>query len=287
MTSERLELLVIGVGLIGGSFALGLKAANANLEIIGAGRSVETLKKALDAGAIDRYTTDIAGAAASADVVMLALPMAAMRPMLETICPALKNNAIVTDAGSVKGSFIEDAKQVFGNLRNVVPGHPIAGNENSGIDAAFSTLFENRRVILTPSPETCSAAVQKVKSLWQLCNANVEMMDVREHDRVLAATSHLPHVLAYSLVDTLLASPEREAIFRYAAGGFRDFTRIASSDPVMWRDICLSNRECLLSIIDGLQTNLCGLRELIASADGDALYEIFLRTKNARDEHYE
>ena len=287
MPPERSELLIIGVGLIGGSFALGLKEADAGLEIVGAGRRVETLKKALEMGAIDRYETDIAGAAATADMVMLAVPMTAMRPLLETIYPVLKKGAVVTDAGSVKGSFIEETKQVFGGLHNVVPGHPIAGNENSGIDAAFSTLFENRRVILTPTPETSAAAVQQVKRLWRLCNANVEMMDAAEHDRVLAATSHLPHVLSYSLVDTLLACPEREAIFRYAAGGFRDFTRIASSDPVMWRDICLSNRESLLSMIDRLQTNLQGLRKLISRGDGEALHEIFSRTKKARDEHYE
>jgi prephenate dehydrogenase len=281
------ELLIIGVGLIGGSLALGLKAADPGLKIVGAGRRVETLKKALEMGAIDRYDTDIAAAAATADMVMLAVPMTAMRPLLETIYPVLKKAAVVTDAGSVKGSFIKETKQIFGDLHNVVPGHPIAGNENSGIDAAFSTLFENRRVILTPTAETSAAAVQQVERLWRLCNANVEVMDADEHDRVLAATSHLPHVLSYSLVDTLLSCPEREAIFRYAAGGFRDFTRIASSDPVMWRDICLSNRESLLSMIDRLQINLQGLRKLISRADGEALQEIFSRTKKARDEHYE
>lgn len=222
-----MQLLIVGVGLIGGSFALGLKAARSNIDIIGAGRRVESLQKALQIGAIDRYETDLAKAAASADIIMLAVPMSAMRPVLETIRPVLKEGALITDAGSVKGSFIEDAKAVFGRLHHVVPGHPIAGAEHSGIEAAFPDLFVNRRVILTPTPQTSPSAVEQIKTLWQLCKAEVEIMDVDDHDNVLAATSHLPHVLAYSLVDTLLRSPQRDAIFRYAAGGFRDFTRIA------------------------------------------------------------
>ena len=287
MTNSPLQIVIVGVGLIGGSFALRLKNAGADVEITGCGRSVAPLQKAVDIGAIDRYETDFAKAAAVADVVMLAVPMTAMRPVLETIAPALKGGAIVTDAGSVKSSFIDDAKYVFGSLKNVVPGHPIAGAENSGIDAVKVDLFKDRRVILTPTEETDAKAVAQIKSLWESCGANVESMDAGEHDRVLAATSHLPHVLAYSLVDTLLALPERDAIFRYAAGGFRDFTRIASSDPTMWRDVCLSNRESLLSMIDKLQENMQGLRKLIADADGDELHAIFTRSKNARDQHYE
>ncbi len=287
MSSTPSQLLIIGVGLIGGSFGLALKAANANVEITGTDRRVDALQKAVQLGAIDRYETDFAKAAACADTVMLAVPMTAMRTVLQVIRPALKATAVITDAGSVKGSFVDDAREVFGCLDNIVPGHPIAGTENSGVESAFATLFENRRVILTPTAETCTHAVEQIKTLWQLCRASVELMGVDNHDDVLAATSHLPHVLAYSLVDTLLGLPQHEAIFRYAAGGFRDFSRIASSDPTMWRDICLSNRDSLLSVVDCLQTNLSGLRELIADGDGEALHTIFSRTKNARDRHYE
>ena len=280
------QLLVVGVGLIGGSFALGLKVARADLEIIGTGRCVDTLQKAVEIGAIDRYETDLSKAAARADIVLLAVPMTAMRSVLKTLRLVLRSGAIITDAGSVKSSFIDDARQVLGDLSRVVPGHPIAGAENSGINAASPTLFKNRRVVLTPQKEVSPAVIEQVAHLWRLCGAEIELMDADDHDRILAATSHLPHILAYSLVDTLLCLPERESAFRYSAGGFRDFTRIASSDPVMWRDICLSNREYLLPIIDSLQTNLNGLRDLIARGEGEALHAIFSRTKSARDGHY-
>lgn len=282
-----MRLVIVGVGLIGGSLALALKQSGFATEIIGTGRSAEPLQKAVDMGALDGFSTDISEAAKGADVVMITVPMSAMKHVMRSIRDSIGPDTIVTDGGSVKGSFIEDAREMFGSLANVVPGHPIAGNENSGINAAFPTLYNDRRVILTPTPETEAVAVQTVTELWQRCGAVVEIMDAEEHDRVLAATSHLPHVLAYSLVDALIHLPEREAIFRYAAGGFRDFTRIASSDPVMWRDICLSNRDMLLAIIDHMQSNFAHLREMIESADGDALLEVFTRTKTARDNHYE
>ncbi|MEM7294647.1 MAG: prephenate dehydrogenase/arogenate dehydrogenase family protein [Pseudomonadota bacterium] len=282
-----MELLIVGVGLIGGSLALALKGTGFAGEIVGCGRRVETLERAVARGAIDRFETDLAAAVESADVVLLAVPMATMRPLLETIATHRKPSAIVTDAGSVKGSFVADARAAFDDLSCVVPGHPIAGTENSGIDAAFPELFQQRKVILTPLQETREEAIETVRSLWVQCGAAVEEMDAEEHDRVLAATSHLPHVLAYSLVDALLGLPEREAIFRYAAGGFRDFTRIASSDPVMWRDICINNSESLVSMIDELQRNLSVLRQHIADGDANVIFDIFTRTKQARDNHYE
>jgi len=280
------RLVVVGVGLIGGSFALALKNSGIDAEIIGVGRRAESLQAAVEMGAIDRFFTDPGKAAKEADVIMLSVPMAAMKPAMNALSDSIGCNTIVTDGGSVKGSFIADAREVFGSLANVVPGHPIAGKENSGVEAAFAPLYQGRRVILTPTAETRASAVATVTNLWERCGAAVETMAAEEHDRVLAAISHLPHVLAYSLVDALINLPEHEAIFRYAAGGFRDFTRIASSDPVMWRDICLSNRGSLLTLMDHMQKNFAQLRTLIEAADGDALLDVFTRTKTARDNHY-
>jgi len=195
----------------------------------------------------------------------------------------LKKGAIITDAGSVKASFIEVARQVLDDLSVVVPGHPIAGTENSGVEAAFATLYQNRKVILTPLPETTSNAVQTVKALWEMTGAIVESLDAGHHDRVLAATSHLPHAVAFSLVDTLATMQEREEIFEYAAGGFHDFTRIASGDPVMWRDICLTNKQALVEVMDNLLGNLEQLREQIVTGDATNIEKTFRRAKKARD----
>ncbi|MDO6462043.1 prephenate dehydrogenase/arogenate dehydrogenase family protein [Granulosicoccaceae sp. 1_MG-2023] len=279
------RICIIGVGLIGGSFALGLRKAGYSGEIVGAGRGVENLEKAVALGVVNRYETDLSKAVEGAGLVFLAVPMGAMRQVLATIRPALDSDAIITDAGSVKGSFVADAEAVLDDLSRVVPGHPIAGTENSGVQAAFATLYENRKVILTPLPQTASGAVDCVRSLWQMTGAEVECLTPAHHDRVLAATSHLPHVLAFSLVDTLATLQESEEVFRYAASGFHDFTRIASSDPVMWRDICLSNRLALLEMLDRLSGDLAAMRELIDAGDAGAIESIFRRAKQARDEH--
>jgi len=200
----------------------------------------------------------------------------------------LHPEAIVTDGGSVKGSVVADARAAFGQLPpHLVPGHPIAGTERSGVDASFATLYRDRRVILTPLPETDLAAVARVEWMWRTCGAEVSRMSVAHHDEVLAATSHLPHMLAYGLVDALARMDETDEIFRYAAGGFRDFTRIASSSPVMWRDICMANREALSAMLARFSIELTDLAQAIRLGDANTLLEVFERAKAARDRYVE
>ncbi|MDQ7017470.1 MAG: prephenate dehydrogenase/arogenate dehydrogenase family protein [Gammaproteobacteria bacterium] len=277
------RIAIVGVGLIGGSFALALKANGFKGEIVGAGRSATRLQVAQDLGVIDRFETDLAEAVRGCELVLLAVPMGAMRSTLLALRSGLSDETIITDAGSVKGSFVADVRSVLANCARVVPGHPIAGTENSGVEAAFATLYQGRRVILTPLKESESSAVTAVQALWQQTGAQVECLAVEHHDRVLAATSHLPHLLAFSLVDTLTELQEREEIFRYAAGGFRDFSRIASSDPRMWRDISLANQEALLAVLGHFQANLSQLAESIRQRDGEAIEQRFQRAKLSRD----
>ena len=278
------RLAIIGVGLIGGSLARALRAAGMVGEVIGCGRSAENLELAFDLGIIDGCTRDPAAAVRDADMVLLAVPLGAMRPTFERMNGALRADAVVTDAGSVKGSVIADAAAVFGQVPGwLVPGHPIAGTERSGVAASFPELYQNRRVILTPLPQTDLAAVAKVRAMWQAAGAEVTEMDVAHHDQVLAATSHLPHMLAFGLVDTLARMQDTDEIFRYAAGGFRDFTRIASSNPVMWRDICIANAEALSGMLDRFGDEISDLAQTIRRGDGDHLLEIFTRAKQARD----
>lgn len=281
------RLCVIGVGLIGGSLALALRRAGAVGEIVGTGRREEPLRRAVELGVVDRYELDLARAVAGADMVVVAVPLGAIRPVLEAIAPHLADDAVLTDVGSAKGCVVEAARQVFGDLLpGFVPGHPIAGTERSGVEAAFPELFENRRVILTPLVETEAWAHQRVRAMWETTGAEVIDMGVRHHDQVLAATSHLPHMLAYTLVESLARMDDRAEIFRYAAGGFRDFTRIASSDPTMWRDVCLANREPLLEMLDWFGADLNQLREAIERGDGETIMARFQRAKHARDNLY-
>lgn len=277
------RVAIAGVGLIGGSFGLALRAAGFDGELVGIGREQQRLDQAVARGAIDRGTTDMAAAVAGADVVLLAVPMGAMRPLLEDLAPMLDADTVVTDAGSVKGSVVADATAVLGSLARFVPGHPIAGTERSGVEAAFAELFQGRRVILTPTAETDEDAVVRVEKLWRLTGAAVERLPVDEHDRLLASTSHLPHMLAFGLVDALARGDDPEGVFRYAAGGFRDFTRIASSDPVVWRDICLANRESLLAALDAYREDLDALTAEVRAEDGEGLLRRFERAKAARD----
>ncbi len=279
------RICIIGVGLIGGSFALSLKDAGFTGHIVGSGRKEKNLETAVELGVIDSFDTDVVKAARDADLVMLAIPMGAMGDVLSSIKNVLKRTAIITDAGSVKASFIRVAREVLGDVSQLVPGHPIAGTEKSGVEAAFSSLYRDRKVILTPLAETNAEATKLVKKLWELTGAEVECLDPEHHDRVLAATSHLPHVVAFGLVDTLATMHESEEIFRYAAGGFHDFTRIASGDPVMWRDICLTNSEALKSVLDSLLEDLASLRDQIINHDANKLEATFSRAKQARDSH--
>jgi len=278
------RLAIIGVGLIGGSLSLALKQAGAVGHVIGCGRNVENLKRGVELGVIDSYESSIAEAVESADMIVLAVPLGAMEMVFAQVKSNLGKNAIVTDAGSAKGSVIKAARLALGDqFSQFVPGHPIAGNEKSGVEAGFATLYQNRRVILTPVEETNKTAIQKVDAMWRQCGAIIEYLDVKHHDIVLAATSHLPHMLAYAMVNYLSGLNEHDEIFRYAAGGFRDFTRIASSDPVMWRDVCLSNGDALLEFIEGYKKELDMISTAIRTDDADALLKLFGKAKSERD----
>ncbi len=280
------RLTIIGVGLIGGSLARALRAAGAVGEIVGCGRSLPNLERAVELGVIDRFTPEPAAAVADADMIFVAVPLGAMRGVFDAIAGHLQPEAIVTDGGSVKGSVVADALAAFGQIPpRLVLGHPIAGTEHSGVEAALVDLYQQRRVILTPLPETDPTALAQVQTMWELCGAEVTQMSVAHHDEVLAATSHLPHLLAFGLVDTLARLRENDEVFRYAAGGFRDFSRIASSNPVMWRDICLANREALSLMLAQFGAEMTDLAESIRRADGEHLLDIFTRAKAARDRY--
>ncbi|RDE23002.1 bifunctional prephenate dehydrogenase/3-phosphoshikimate 1-carboxyvinyltransferase [Motiliproteus coralliicola] len=278
------RLLVIGLGLIGGSFALGLKQRGCCRTVIGYNRNQDTLDKGLRLGIIDEAATDLEAAVRSADVIMLAVPVKVMESVMAQISPWLRSDTILTDAGSAKGNVVRAAEQVFGEIPPLfVPGHPIAGSEKSGVTAAKSDLYERHKVILTPLAQTDRNALKLIHSLWEALGAEVHHMDVPRHDEVLAATSHLPHLLAFSLVNTLANDRENRDIFRYAAGGFRDFTRIAASDPIMWHDIFLANRDATLKVLDEFTDGLAELRDAVARSDGEAMLGVFTRAKSARD----
>ncbi len=278
------RLCIIGVGLIGGSLARALRAAGFCHEIVGAGRSAEHLQKAVELGVIDRYETDPALAVAGADMVFVAVPLGAMQSVFSAIKGRLAAGAVLTDAGSAKGSVLETVHQVFGEVPGFfVPGHPIAGTEQSGVEASFAGLYKNRRVILTPVESTDAQAAGRVRAMWEAAGAEVVEMDPVHHDAVLAATSHLPHLLAFTLVDSLVRLADQQELFEYAAGGFRDFTRIASSDPVMWRDICLANHDAIELLIEHFISDLESVNQAVQARDGDRLLEIFTNAKRARD----
>ena len=278
------RLCVIGVGLIGGSLARALRDAGHVREIVGASRNPVHLQRAVELGVIDRFDTDLASAVQGADMIFVSVPLGAMGAVFRSIRNSLADGAVVTDGGSVKASVVADINEAIGEIPSwFVPGHPIAGTEQSGVDASFSELYKDRRVILTPLAETDATAVSRVRAMWEAVGATVSEMDVTHHDEVLAATSHLPHVLAYTLVESLARMSEQREIFEYAAGGFRDFTRIASSDPVMWRDICLANGEALLNMLERFNRDLESLSEAIRSSDGDRILQIFSEAKSARD----
>lgn len=280
------RLAVIGVGLIGGSLARALRSVEAVGEVIGCGRSVENLELALELGVIDGYTQDAGDAVENADLVFVAVPLGAIAGVFEKIRGRLPERAVVTDGGSVKGSVVADAARVFGEVPPwLVPGHPIAGTERSGVACSFPELYRNRRVILTPMPQTDPDAVARVRAMWEQVGSEVTEMNVAHHDEVLAATSHLPHMLAFGLVDTLARMRSNEEIFRYAAGGFRDFTRIASSSPEMWRDICIANADALSAMLARFGEEMTELSQTIRNADADALLNVFKRAREARDRY--
>jgi len=278
------RLCIIGVGLIGGSLARALRASGYCMEVIGSGRNPARLQQAVELGVIDRFETDPGRAVAGADMVLVAVPLGAMERIFRSIHGRLDTGAVLTDAGSAKGSVIEAAGRAFGGVPDYfVPGHPIAGTENSGVAASTVDLYRNRRVIVTPLAHTDPQAISRVRAMWEAAGARVSEMDPAHHDAVLAATSHLPHVLAFTLVDSLARMGDHEEIFAYAAGGFRDFTRIASSDPVMWRDICLANGGAIRSVIKRFIDDLRVVDRAVQEGDGERLMEIFTSAKQARD----
>ncbi|MCF6337404.1 MAG: prephenate dehydrogenase/arogenate dehydrogenase family protein [Gammaproteobacteria bacterium] len=282
------QLTIIGVGLIGGSLARALKRAGVVGEVVGAGRDVQHLQQALALGVVDRIETDLALAVQGADIVVVATPVGAAEAVFRSIAPGLSADTILTDVGSTKASVVAAARAAFGQLpENFVPGHPIAGAEKSGVEASFAELFKGRRIILTPTKNSAPQAVTRVRTMWEKVGANVVETGVEHHDEVLAATSHLPHLLAFSLVDTLAKLDTKQEVFEYAAGGFRDFTRIASSDPEIWHDICLHNSPALLQILARFEADLDKLRQAIADSDSEYLLQVFTQAKAARDQFCE
>jgi prephenate dehydrogenase len=282
------RLAIIGVGLIGGSLSLALKEAGKVKHVVGYARNETTRKEASDLGIIDHAAVSIKEAVTDADIIVLAVPMGAMASALTEITPHLTDNMIITDAGSTKTQMVETASEILGNkVSQFVPGHPIAGTEKSGPSAAFSALYQNHKVILTPIKQTSAVALQTIKTMWQQTGAEVSEMTVQHHDLVLAATSHLPHLLSFNLVGLLAQNEDVDGVLRYAAGGFKDFSRIASSDPVMWRDICLSNHEAILTLLQQYQQQLTDIEQAIQKQDGDYLMTLFQRAKMARDTRFE
>src|SRR5690349_6044008 len=275
-----MRLAVIGVGLIGGSFALALKQAGKVTHVVGVGRNRANLDLARERRIIDSVAPDAATAAREADVVLVAAPVG----QFSAIFSQLKDcKALITDGGSTKRDVVAAARGALGSrIAQFVPGHPIAGAEKSGAGAAGADLFKGKRVILTPLKENAADAVAKVQSLWEACGARVTKLDPGEHDAVLAAVSHLPHLLAYALVHDIAGRGNAEQLFSYAAGGFRDFTRIASSHPEMWRDICVANRDCLLRELDSFSAKTHHLRSLLQAGDGAALAKLFAEAREAR-----
>jgi cyclohexadieny/prephenate dehydrogenase len=280
---------ILGLGLIGGSLARALRDSGFSQRFIGYGHREPSLRRGVELGVIDDFTLDLDEVIEQADIIVICTPTLIASSMLEQILPKLVGRAggpVITDVASVKGNILDAGKRVWGGTMppQLVLGHPIAGSERSGVDASSAELFVRHRVILTPVEGNDPAAVELIRAMWDSTGADVVDMAVAEHDAVLAATSHLPHVLAYTLVDALAQSDASDDIFRFAAGGFRDFTRIASSDPVMWRDITIANKTALLEAIDSFSEHLARLREAMVSEDTEQLFDTFSRAKQARDD---
>ena len=285
MELERQTLGILGLGLIGASVAAALRERNIPVTIVGHDQSAYAADRALELGYVDWVAESPTDLCEQCDLVVLAIPVLSTQAVFEQLADCLATgNTVVTDVGSVKRVVVSAAEAVFGEVPDwLVPGHPIAGSEFSGVDAARPDLFLNHQVILTPDHHTRPNALALVSKLWQAIDAQVEIMTVARHDEVLAATSHLPHLLAFTLVDSLAQESDKYEIFQHAAGGFRDFTRIAASDPTMWHDIFLSNDAATLDVLDRYMTHLQHVREALAERDGDTLYSVFSRAKKARD----
>jgi len=277
------KIAIFGVGLIGGSFALALKKAGAAEQVVGAGRQLATLQRARELGIIDAIAASPADAVAGADLILIAAPVAQTGAILASIEPHLQPGAVVTDAGSTKSDVVLAARAALGaKIAQFVPGHPIAGREQNGPEAALAELYVGKKVVLAPLPENAEQDVAKVAAAWQHCGALIHRLSPQQHDAIFAAVSHLPHVLAYALVDDIANKPHAASLFQYAASGFRDFTRIAGSSPEMWRDISLANRDALLGELDAYLLQLTRMRGLLAAGDGPALEAVYSNAQQAR-----
>ncbi len=278
------KIVIFGVGLIGGSVALALKKAQISTHIVGVGRTEKSLQIALDLGVIDSAQTNIGNALEDADLILIAAPVAQTTSILQSIKPHLNSKTIMTDAGSTKADVLACAKTVLGSqFSQFVGGHPIAGAEKSGVTAAKLDLFIGKNIVLTPAEETSMDAIASVRKLWQMCGANVSEMSAENHDSIFAAVSHLPHLLAFALVDDIAARPNAAQLFSFAASGFRDFTRIAGSHAEMWRDISLANKTALLNELSTYQLELSQLKQLLENEDGAGLQALFERASVARN----
>ncbi|MFN3827296.1 MAG: prephenate/arogenate dehydrogenase family protein [Micavibrio sp.] len=278
------QVTIIGFGLIGSSLARIIRRDKLSSAIVCGDLSQEVCDRTLALGIADKATTDLAESVKGSDLIVLAVPVGACGPVAQTIAPALKEGAVITDVGSVKQAVVDAVKPYLPDYVDFVPGHPIAGTEHSGPDAGFPELFQGRWAILTPLPDTPLKAIEKVTRLWEAAGSNIEFMEPRRHDLVLAITSHLPHLIAYTIVGTAsdLEDHLKADVIKFSASGFRDFTRIAASDPVMWRDIFLNNQEAVLEIVQRFTEDLTGLQRAIRWGDGDALQTMFTRTRAIR-----
>jgi prephenate dehydrogenase len=277
------KIVIVGVGLIGGSFALALKKAGVAGQIVGMGRSRPVLERALELGIIDVACTSAEDAMRGADLVLLAAPVAQTGPILAQLLPHLEAGTVITDAGSTKNDVVAAARQALGErVKQFVPGHPIAGRESNGPDAALADLYVGKKVVLTALPENAPDHVERVAAAWRACGAAIHKLVPQEHDKVFAAVSHLPHLLAYALVDDVANKAHADLLFQYAASGFRDFTRIAGSSPEMWRDISLANRDALLIELDAYLAQLTSMRAMLAASDGAALERVYANAQRAR-----
>lgn len=278
------KIVIFGVGLIGGSVALALKKAGGCPQIVGVGRTHESLKAALNLGVIDVANSNIADALKDADIVLIATPVAQTPSILASIKPFLPSKTILTDAGSTKGDVLRCAEDILGTQFNqFIGGHPIAGAEKSGVTGATADLYANKNVVLTPTANTSKQAIDAVTQLWQTCGAKVSAMTAETHDCIFATVSHLPHLLAFALVDEIASRQNAAQLFSFAASGFRDFTRIAGSHPEMWRDITLANKTALLAELDAYQTQLSSLTNMLKNDDADALQAMFKHASTARN----
>ena len=278
------KLVLVGAGLIGGSFSLALRAAGAVGKVVGVGRTAASMAEAMRLGIVDEVASDFS-CAADATMVMLAMPVGQTQSVLHALAPHVGPATVVTDAGSTKGDVIAAARAELGAaLPRFVPGHPVAGTEQSGPEAGFAELFDGRWCILTPVAGTDPTAVEKLKNFWERCGSKVDTMDPGHHDLVLAIVSHVPHLIAYNIVGTAadLETVTQSEVIKYSASGFRDFTRIAASDPTMWRDIFLNNREAVLEMLGRFNEDLSVLQRAIRYGDGDALFNLFTRTRAIR-----